>query len=338
MAKEITYEEIARDLKNRHYKPVYYLMGEEAYYIDRISDYIADTVLNEMEKEFNQTVLYGMDTDVETVINAARRYPMMSKYQVIIVKEAQHLKQLENLSYYLQKPLESTILVLCHKQGVLDRRKKLAAEIEKVGVLFDSKKIKEAQLPGFITSYLKRRSVEIEPKATEMMAEFVGADLNRMAGELEKLIITLPKGQKRITPEQIERNIGISKDYNNFELRSALIQKDVLKANRIIKYFEENPKTNPLQMTLSVLFNFFANLMLAYYAPDKSEQGIATQLGLRSPWQSREYLTAMRQYTGVKVMNIIGEIRYCDARSKGVGNPSLSNAELLKELVYKILH
>lgn len=338
MAKEITYEEIARDLKNRHYKPVYYLMGEEAYYIDRISDYIADTVLNEMEKEFNQTVLYGMDTDVETVINAARRYPMMSKYQVVIVKEAQHLKQLENLSYYLQKPLESTILVLCHKQGVLDRRKKLAAEIEKVGVLFDSKKIKEAQLPGFITSYLKRRSVEIEPKATEMMAEFVGADLNRMAGELEKLIITLPKGQKRITPEQIERNIGISKDYNNFELRSALIQKDVLKANRIIKYFEENPKTNPLQMTLSVLFNFFANLMLAYYAPDKSEQGIATQLGLRSPWQSREYLTAMRQYTGVKVMNIIGEIRYCDARSKGVGNPSLSNAELLKELVYKILH
>lgn len=338
MAKEITYEEIARDLKNRHYKPVYYLMGEEAYYIDRISDYIADTVLNEMEKEFNQTVLYGMDTDVETVINAARRYPMMSKYQVVIVKEAQHLKQLENLSYYLQKPLESTILVLCHKQGVLDRRKKLAAEIEKVGVLFDSKKIKDAQLPGFITSYLKRKSVEIEPKATEMMAEFVGADLNRMAGELEKLIITLPKGQKRITPEQIERNIGISKDYNNFELRSALIQRDVLKANRIIKYFEENPKTNPLQMTLSVLFNFFANLMLAYYAPDKSEQGIATQLGLRLPWQSREYLTAMRQYTGVKVMNIIGEIRYCDARSKGVGNSSLSNAELLKELVYKILH
>lgn len=338
MGKEITYEEIARDLKNRHYKPVYYLMGEEAYYIDRISDYIADTVLNEMEKEFNQTVLYGMDTDVETIINAARRYPMMSKYQVIIVKEAQHLKQPENLSYYLQKPLESTILVLCHKQGVLDRRKKLAAEIEKVGVLFDSKKIKDAQLPGFITSYLKRRSVEIEPKATEMMAEFVGADLNRMAGELEKLIITLPKGQKRITPEQIERNIGISKDYNNFELRSALIQRDVLKANRIIKYFEENPKTNPLQMTLSVLFNFFANLMLAYYAPDKSEQGIATQLGLRSPWQSREYLTAMRQYTGVKVMNIIGEIRYCDARSKGVGSSSLSNAELLKELVYKILH
>ena len=280
MAKETTYEEIARELKNRIYKPVYYLMGEESYYIDRISEYIAQTVLNENEKEFNQTIVYGADTDIATVINAAKRYPMMSKYQVVIVKEAQNIKNIEELAYYLQKPLDSTILVLCHKHGTLDRRKKLAAEIEKVGVLFESKKIKDAQLPGFISSYLKRRSVEIEPKASEMMAEFVGADLSRMAGELEKLIITLPREQKRITPEQIERNIGISKDYNNFELRNALVAKDVFKANQIIKYFEENPKTNPLQMTLSVLFNFFSNLMLAYYAPDKSEQGIANQLGL----------------------------------------------------------
>ena len=278
MAKETTYEEIARELKNRIYKPVYYLMGEESYYIDRISEYIAQTVLNENEKEFNQTIVYGADTDIATVINAAKRYPMMSKYQVVIVKEAQNIKNIEELVYYLQKPLDSTILVLCHKHGTLDRRKKLAAEIEKVGVLFESKKIKDAQLPGFISSYLKRRSVEIEPKASEMMAEFVGADLSRMAGELEKLIITLPRGQKRITPEQIERNIGISKDYNNFELRNALVAKDVFKANQIIKYFEENPKTNPLQMTLSVLFNFFSNLMLAYYAPDKSEQGIALSL------------------------------------------------------------
>ena len=274
MAKETTYEEIARELKNRIYKPVYYLMGEESYYIDRISEYIAQTVLNENEKEFNQTIVYGADTDIATVINAAKRYPMMSKYQVVIVKEAQNIKNIEELVYYLQKPLDSTILVLCHKHGTLDRRKKLAAEIEKVGVLFESKKIKDAQLPGFISSYLKRRSVEIEPKASEMMAEFVGADLSRMAGELEKLIITLPRGQKRITPEQIERNIGISKDYNNFELRSAIVEKDVLKANRIIKYFEENPKTNPIQMTLSLLFGFFSNLMLAYYAPEKSEQGM----------------------------------------------------------------
>ena len=338
MAKETTYEEIARDLKNRIYKPVYYLMGEEYYYIDRISEYIAQTVLNENEKEFNQTILYGADTDIATIINAAKRYPMMSKYQVVIVKEAQGVKNIDELSYYLQKPLESTILVLCHKHGVLDRRKKLAAEIEKVGVLFESKKIKDAQLTGFITSYLKRKSIEIEPKASEMMAEFVGTDLSRMAGELEKLIITLPKGQKRITPEQIEQNIGISKDYNNYELRNALIIKDVFKANQIIKYFEENPKTNPLQMTLSVLFNFFSNLMLAYYAPEKSEQGIAAQLGLKSPWQSKDYLAAMRKYSGVKVMQIIGEIRYCDAKSKGVGNSSLGDGELLRELVYKILH
>ena len=338
MAKETTYEEIARDLKNRIYKPVYYLMGEESYYIDRISEYIAQTVLNENEKEFNQTILYGADTDIATIINAAKRYPMMSKYQVVIVKEAQGVKNIDELSYYLQKPLESTILVLCHKHGVLDRRKKLAAEIEKVGVLFESKKIKDAQLVGFITSYLKRKSIEIEPKASEMMAEFVGTDLSRMAGELEKLIITLPKGQKRITPEQIEQNIGISKDYNNYELRNALIIKDVFKANQIIKYFEENPKTNPLQMTLSVLFNFFSNLMLAYYAPEKSEQGLAAQLGLKSPWQSKDYLAAMRKYSGVKVMQIIGEIRYCDAKSKGVGNSSLGDGELLRELVYKILH
>ena len=338
MTKETTYEEIARDLKNRIYKPVYYLMGEESYYIDRISEYIAQTVLNENEKEFNQTILYGADTDIATIINAAKRYPMMSKYQVVIVKEAQGVKNIDELSYYLQKPLKSTILVLCHKHGVLDRRKKLAAEIEKVGVLFESKKIKDTQLAGFITSYLKRKSIEIEPKASEMMAEFVGTDLSRMAGELEKLIITLPKGQKRITPEQIEQNIGISKDYNNYELRNALIIKDVFKANQIIKYFEENPKTNPLQMTLSVLFNFFSNLMLAYYAPEKSEQGIAAQLGLKSPWQSKDYLAAMRKYSGVKVMQIIGEIRYCDAKSKGVGNSSLGDGELLRELVYKILH
>ena len=261
MAKETTYEEIARNLKNKIYSPVYFLMGEEDYYIDRISDYIMDTVLTETEKEFNLTLLYGSDTDIVSIINAARRYPMMSKYQVVIVREAQNLKNLDELIHYLQKPMTSTILVMCYKHGTLDRRKKITAELEKAGVLFESKKLKDTQLPGFISSYLKRKQVEIEPKASEMMAEFVGTDLNRMAGELEKLIITLPAGQKRITAEQIERNIGISKDYNNFELRNALIEKDVFKANQIVKYFEDNPKNNPLQVTLAVLFNFFSNLI-----------------------------------------------------------------------------
>ena len=338
MQKETTYEEIVRNLKNRTYAPVYFLMGEEDYYIDRISDYILDTVLTETEKGFNQTVLFGMDTDINTVINAARRYPMMSEHQVVVVKEAQNLKNLENLTYYLQKPMPSTILVLCYKHGVLDRRKKIAAEIEKNGVLFESKKLKDSQLPGFISTYLKRKKVEIEPKASEMMAEFVGTDLSRMTGELDKLIITLPEGQKRITPEQIEKNIGISKDFNNFELRNALIEKDVLKANMIVKYFDENPKNNPLQMTLAVLFNFFSNLMLAYYAPQKTDQGIAAQLGLRSAWQAKDYMNAMQRYTGVKVMQIINAIRNCDAKSKGVGNTSATNGELLRELVYFILH
>ena len=338
MAKEITYEEIARDLKNRIYKPVYYLMGEETYYIDKISEYIAQTVLTDEEKEFNLTVMYGADTEVATIINTAKRYPMMSEYQVVIVKEAQSVKKMEELSFYLQKPLQSTILVLCHKHGTIDRRKKLAAEIEKVGVLFESKKIKDAQLPGFIASYLKRKSVDIEPKASEMMAEFVGTDLSRMAGELEKLVITLPQGTRRVTPEHIEKNIGISKDYNVYELRAALVAKDVLKANTIIHFFAQNPKANPIQQTLGGLFGFFSNLMLAYYAPEKTEQGIAAQLGLRSAWQAREYITAMRNYSGVKVMQIIGEIRYSDARSKGVDNSSLSDADLLRELIYKILH
>ena len=338
MAKETTYEEIARNLKNKIYSPVYFLMGEEDYYIDRISDYIMDTVLTETEKEFNLTLLYGSDTDIVSIINAARRYPMMSKYQVVIVREAQNLKNLDELIHYLQKPMSSTILVMCYKHGTLKKKKKITAELEKAGVLFESKKLKDTQLPGFISSYLKRKQVEIEPKASEMMAEFVGTDLNRMAGELEKLIITLPAGQKRITAEQIERNIGISKDYNNFELRNALIEKDVFKANQIVKYFEDNPKNNPLQVTLAVLFNFFSNLMLAYYAPDKSDQGIASQLGLRSPWQAKDYMAGMRKYTGVKVMQIIGAIRTCDAKSKGIDNPSTPDGELLRELVYFILH
>ena len=339
MAKqEITCDDILKELRAKQYRPVYYLMGEEPYYIDLIADYITDNILTETEKEFNLTVVYGADVDIATVINAAKRYPMMSEHQVVVVKEAQNIRNMEELSYYLQKPLLSTILVICHKHGVLDRRKKLAAEIEKIGVLFESKKVKDAQLPAFITSYMKRKGIDVEPKATAMLADFVGADLSRLTGELEKLIITLPKGHTRVTPEQIEKNIGISKDYNNFELRSALVEKDVLKANKIIKYFEENPKTNPIQMTLSLLFGFFSNLMLAYYAPEKSEQGIANMLGLRTPWQAKDYLAAMRRYNGVKTMQIIGEIRYADAKSKGVGNPSLSDGDILRELVFKILH
>ncbi len=339
MAKqEYTYEGIIRELQAKQYRPVYYLMGDEAFYIDKIADYILDNVLTDTEKEFNQTILYGADVDAATIINAAKRYPMMSEYQVIVVKEAQAVHNMEELVFYLQKPLQSTILVLCHKHGSLDKRKKLAAEIEKVGVLYESKKLKEAQLPAFIAAYIKQKGFDIDQKATAMLAEFVGTDLSRLVGEMEKLIITSSKNSTKITPEQIEKNIGISKDYNNFELRSALVEKDVLKANKIVKYFEENPKTNPIQMTLSLLFGFYSNLMMAYYAPEKSEQSIAAFLGLKSHWQAREYMAAMRKYSGIKTMQIISEIRTTDAKSKGVENSSLSDGDLLRELVFKILH
>lgn len=338
MANEITYEDIIKGVRNHDYKPVYFLMGEESYYIDKIADFIADTVLKENEKEFNQIIAYGNDVDIATIISTAKRYPMMSDYQVVIIKEFQNVNNIDELSFYLQNPQPTTILVLCYKNGVIDKRKKLTADIQKVGILFDSKKMKDAQIPMFVSSYLKRKSIDIEPKAAELMAEFVGSDLSRLSSELEKLIISLSKNEKRITCDHIERNIGISKDYNNIELRNALIYKDVLKANKIVKYFNDNPKTNPMQLTLSMLFNFYSNLMLAYYAPVKNEQGIAQQLGLKFAWQAKDYLSAMNKYTGVKVMNIISDIRCCDASSKGIGGNSISNGDLLKELVFKILH
>lgn len=337
-AKNITFEDLMKSLKNRDFKPVYLLMGEESYFIDRVSDTIEETVLTPEEKEFNQTVMYGADVEIGTVINAAKRYPMMSEYQVIIVKEAQNIRNLDELSFYMQKPMKSTILVLCYKNGKADRRKKYVAEIEKTGVVFESAKMKDEQLPGFISAYLKRKGVDIDSNAAFILSEHVGANLTRMAGELEKLIITLPKGQTRVTPEQIEKNIGISKEYNNFELKNALISKDILKANKIINYFASNPKANPIQMALAFLFSFYSNLMLAYYAPQKTQEGVASFLGFRTSWQAKDYLTAMRLYSARKTMEIISEIRYTDARSKGVGNSMADQGDLLKELIYKILH
>lgn len=334
----MTYEDIAKDIKNGKFAPVYLLMGEEDYYIDRISDYIVEKALDENEREFNLTIMYGLDTDMASIVNNAKRYPMMSEHQVVVVKEAQNLRSWDELSFYMQKPLESTILVFCYKHGILDKRKKIVAEIEKKGVVFESKKLKENMLPTFISTYMKRKKMEIEDKTAELMAEYVGNDLNRLAGELDKLIITMPKNKNRITPVEIERNIGISKDYNNFELKNALIAKDILKANKIVKYFNDNPKSNPIQPTLAILFNYFSNLMVAYYAPERTDNGVAAYLDLKSPWQAKEYIAGMKAYSGVKVMNIITQIRLCDARSKGIGNVSLTQGELLRELVYFILH
>lgn len=337
--KEYTFEEICRDIAARKFQPVYILMGEEPFFIDRITDLLIEKVLDDSERDFNQIVMYGADTDAVSIINAARRFPMMSEYQLVVVREAQQIRDIEVLANYVKNPLRSTVLVINYKYKTLDRRKTLAAATEKNGILFESKKVPDYKMAGFITSLLQQRSVGIDPKAAQMLSDFLGNDLNRLSKELDKLAIILPeKGSKRITPELVEQNIGISKEYNNFELIKALAVKDVLKANRIAQYFKKNPKNNPIQMTLPVLFNYFSNLLICYYTKDRSEAGLMAALGLRGSFQVRDYLLGMRNYSAMKVFNLISDIRTTDARSKGVENTSVTDSDLLEELLYKILH
>ena len=337
--KEISYESICKEIAERKFSPIYVLMGEEPFFIDQITDLLIENVLAEEERDFNQSIFYGADADAVSVINAARRFPMMSEYQLIVVKEAQLMRDIELLNAYAKHPLSSTVLVINYKYKTLDRRKSLAAAVEKNGILFESKKIPDYKMPGFITGLLQQRSLAIDAKAAQMLSDFLGNDLNRLSKELDKLAIVMAQmGSKRVTPELVERNIGISKEYNNFELIKALATKDVLKANRIAQYFENNPKTNPLQMTLAVFFNYFSNLLIAYYSKDRSEAGLMAALGLRSAFQLKDYQMGMRHYSAMKVFLSIGEIRKADAASKGVDNASASDADLLKELLYKIMH
>ena len=338
MAKQTNdFQSVLSDLKQKNYKPIYFLMGEEPYYIDMISDYILNNVLDESEKEFNQMVLYGNDVDIKTVINTAKRFPMISPYLVVVVKEAQNIKNLDDLSFYLQKPQPSTILVFCYKYGKPDGRKKYVTEIEKTGVLFESKKMYDNQVPAFIVNYLKEKGTGIDPKATQILADYLGANLGNIVNELDKLMIGKPAGMNVITPELVEKNVGISKDFNNFELLNALITKEVFKANQIVFYFEQNPKNNPLVLTLTVLYNFFSNLMVYYYLKDKSQGAVARELGV-NPYFVKDYQVAARNFNGWKTMEIISLLRTYDAKSKGVENVSASDGELLKELVYKMLH
>ena len=340
MAKaNITHREIVEQIRRQEYKPIYLLMGEEAYYIDRISEYIADNVLTKDEQDFNQTIIYcTRETAVADVINCARRYPMMAKHQVVIVKEAQNLLKIDELAVYAQNPMETTILVICYKNGKVDGRKKLIPAVEKVGVVFESPKLKDGMLPQFIADYLRRKQVSIEERACLMMAESEGADLNRMAGELDKLVLALPTGQMRITSDLVEQHVGISKEFNLWELRAAVSNKDVAKVNKIIFYFDQNPKANSPVATVAMLFNFFAQLMLAYYSPDRTERGMMVQLDLRQNWQLREYTTAMRNYTALKTMRIIGKLREADARLKGINRGNLTDADIMHELFFYILH
>ena len=333
-----TYESIMSELKSGVYRPVYYLMGEEGYFTDRITGYIIDNALDEAERDFNLTILYAADTDIDTVVNTAKRFPMMAERQVVVVKEAQAFKNIDSLIYYLQKPQPTTVLVFAHKNGSLDKRKKVTTELDRNGVVLDTKKFRDEALPAFITSCLKEKGLTADTKSVLMLRESIGADLARMAGEIDKLAITLPQGITAITPELIEEHIGISKEYNNFELQAAIINKDIYKANRIINYFAQNPKKNPIQMTLALLFGFFSNVMMCYYAPEKSERGIAEFLGLKNAWGVGDYMKAMQNYRAMHVMEILHQIRMADARSKGVEGAQVPDGEIMRELLYRILH
>lgn len=334
----MTFEQIITSIKSRDFKPIYLLMGDEPYYIDELTELLIGTVLPEEERDFNQTILYGMETDVKSVITLARSFPMMSEYQVVVVKEAQNLSKIEELEVYAKNPLHTTILILNYKNGSLDKRKKLYAEIDKHGVVFESKKIPEYKIPAFISSYVQTKGLGIDQKSAQMLSDYLGNDLSKLTNEIAKLLIALPPGQMRITAELIEENIGISKDFNNFELLKAIIEKDIFKVNQIADYFEKNPKNNPMVMTMSVLFNFFSNLMVCYWAKNKTEQGIAAELGFRNPYQAKDYVQALKNYNAFKCMEIISLLRVYDGKSKGVGNISTSDGELLKELLYRITH
>lgn len=335
----VGFDQIMKDLKARRFSPIYILMGDESYYIDKISDYIADNVLQPEERDFNMSILFGADTNGSQVADLSRGYPMMSEYRVVIVKEAQNLKGLEALEKYLDHPVTSTILVLCHKNGTIDRRKKILVKAESLGVVFESKKKKDYELPGFIEGYLKLQNATIDNKSAVMMADHIGSDLNRLTSELDKVLISLPENDRRITPEIVERQVGVSKDFNAFELRNAIVQRDVLKANQIINYFDKNPKAGSIFAFLPLLFNYFQNLMIAYYAPVKNdEKAIASFLELSSVWGVKDYLVGMRNYSGVKTMHIINKIREIDAKSKGLDNPNTPVGDLMKELIFFILH
>ena len=336
----ITYESVMHDLQQRKFRPVYYLMGDEPYYIDKISDWIAENVLQPEGRDFDQTVLFGSDVNASQIVDAAKRYPMMSEYQVLIVKEAQNVKNVEALEKYMKAPMPSTILVLCHKNGTIDGRKReYVKAIQQAGILFESKKLRERDLPGFIERYLKAQEASIDPKSTQMIAEAIGADLSRLTGELDKVLLSLPEQDRRVTPQVVEDQIGVSKDYNAFELRDAIVNRNIEKANRIIKYFDENPKAGGLYALLPMVFNYFQNLMLAFYCPQKgSQEALAKWLDMKSPWGARDYLTGMQNYSGMKVMQIISKIREIDAKSKGLDNPNTPPGELMKELIFFTLH
>jgi len=330
------FENLLGDLKNQIYYPVYLLHGEEPYFIDVISDLIEEHILSDQEKEFNQTIVYGKDSNVQTLISYARRFPMMANYQVLIVKEAQDLEKIEDLEPYIKNPLSSTILVLCYKYGKFDKRKTFYKSIEKTGATFESARLYDNKVPDWISDYLRQRKYSITPKAAMMLTEFLGADLGKIVNEIQKLLINIPGGSV-ITEECVEKNIGISKDFNVFELQKALTRKDVLKANQIILYFAANPRENPLVKVIPMLYSYFSKVLHYHYLPDKSTNTVAAALSIK-PFFVTEFQQSARAYPAVKTVAIISLLREYDLKAKGVENASAGDGELMKELIFKILH
>ena len=328
---------IVNEIKSGNIKPIYFLMGEEPYYIDKLSDYIEEKVLSEEEKGFNQTVLYGRDVTIEDIISTAKRYPMMAERQVVIVKEAQDLiRTIDKLESYADKPMETTVLVFCYKYKTLDKRKKLTKLLAKNGIVYESKKLYENQVGEWIKRVLSGKKYAIEPKANAMLVEFLGTDLSKINNELEKLQIILPVGST-ITPKHIEENIGFSKDFNVFELRKALGERNQLKAYTIAENFAQNPKDNPMVVTTSLVFGFFIQLLKYHGLKDRNPKNVAAVLGV-NPFFLKEYDVALKNYPMKKVSQIVGALRDIDVKSKGVGANAMSQSDLLREMLYKIFN
>ena len=326
---------IVNNIKAGQIRPIYFLMGEEPYYIDRLSDYIEENVLSEDEKAFNQTVFYGRDVSIDDIVSSAKRYPMMAERQVIIVKEAQDLsKTIDKLEAYAENPMPSTVLVICYKYKTIDKRKKFTKHLEKNGLVYESKKLYENQVGEWIKRVLQGKGYTIEPKASAMLVEFLGTDLSKINNELEKLQIILPKGSV-ISAKNIEENIGFSKDYNVFELRKAIGDRNELKAYKIIQYFADNPKDNPIVVTTAMVFGFFANVLQYHGLKDKNPKNAAAVLGV-NPYFLKDYDAAVRNYPMKKVSAIVASLRQIDVKSKGVGANALPVSDLLKEMLIGI--
>lgn len=331
-----TFEDLIRSIRNRAFHPVYFLMGEETFYIDVIADNLEEHVLNEQDREFDLSIVYGKDTDVNGILGHARRYPMMASHHLVIVREAQHIRDIDGLLPYIQQPLASTILVVCYKYKTYDRRKKLLKEIEKKGVVFEGRKLYDNQVPGWINDYIRRKGYRINPRAVQMLADHLGADIGKIVNEVSKVFINLKEGEE-ITPVLIEEHIGISKDFNVFEFQQALGERDAAKAFLIARYFADNPKANPLVLILGLLYQFFSRILIYHSLKDKSRKSVATALGVNDFFVP-QFQRAATNFSVKKLISIISDLRSCDNRSKGIDNATTSDGDLLNELTYRILN